>query len=68
MAAERIRRDAEQAARSIADSGRRTVQAHLAATAARLARQLHHASNFEAADQSRLVREFLDTVSQEARP
>ena len=67
MGAQRIRRDAEMTARSIADSGRRTVQAHLAATAARLARTLI-TDNFEAADQSRLLREFLDTVSQEARP
>jgi len=67
MGAQRIRRDAEMTARSIADNGRRTVQAHLAATAARLARTLI-TDNFEAADQSRLLREFLDTVSQEARP
>jgi len=67
MAAQRIRRDAEQAARSIAESGRHTVQAHLAATAARLARTLI-TDSFEAADQSRLLREFLDTVNQEARP
>lgn len=67
MAAQRIRRDAEMTARSIADNGRRTVQAHLAATAARMARELI-VNNFEPADQSRLVREFLDTVHHEARP
>ncbi len=67
MAAQRIRRDAEMTARSIADNGRRTVQAHLAATAARMARELI-VNNFEPEDQSRLVREFLDTVSHEARP
>jgi F0F1-type ATP synthase membrane subunit b/b' len=65
-AAQRIKRDAEMTARSIAESGRRTVQAHLAAVAARLARELI-AQNFEPADQSRLVREFLGTVSREAR-
>jgi F-type H+-transporting ATPase subunit b len=67
MAAQRIRRDAEMTARSIADNGRRTVQAHLAATAARMARELI-INNFEPTDQSRLVREFLDTVHHEARP
>ncbi|MGO9056483.1 MAG: hypothetical protein ACLQU2_03745 [Candidatus Binataceae bacterium] len=67
MGAVRIRRDAEMTARSIADSGRRTVQAHLAATAARMARELI-ARDFDTADQSRLVREFLDTVHHEARP
>ena len=67
MAAQRIRRDAEMTARSIADNGRRTVQAHLAATATRMARELI-VNNFEPADQSRLVREFLDTVHHEARP
>ncbi len=66
MAARRIRRDAESTARSIADSGRRTIQAHLAAVATRLARELI-VNNFEAADQTRLVLEFLDTVRQEAR-
>jgi F0F1-type ATP synthase membrane subunit b/b' len=67
LAAQRIRRDAETTARSIAENGRRTVQRHLAAVAARLARQLL-ANNFEPADQSRLLREFLDTVSREVRP
>jgi hypothetical protein len=67
MGAQRIRRDAESTARSIADSGRRTIQAHLAAVATRLARELI-VKNFEPADQTRLVREFLDTVRQEARP
>jgi F0F1-type ATP synthase membrane subunit b/b' len=67
LSAQRIRRDAEMTARSIADSGRRTVQAHLAATAARLARTLI-TDNFEAADQTRLLHEFLDTVSKESRP
>jgi len=67
MGATRIRRDAEMTARSIADNGRRTVQAHLAATAARMARQLI-AQDFTTADQSRLVHEFLDTVREEARP
>jgi F0F1-type ATP synthase membrane subunit b/b' len=66
-AAERIRHDGELTARSIAENGKRTVQAHLAATAARLARRLI-TENFEPADQSRLLREFLDTVSQESRP
>jgi F-type H+-transporting ATPase subunit b len=66
MAAQRIRRDAEATARSIAENGRRTVQMHLAAAAARLARQLI-INNFEATDQSRLLHEFLDTVSREAR-
>ncbi len=64
--AQRIRRDAEMTARSIADSGRRTVQTHLAAAAARMARELI-AANFEAADQTRLVRDFLETVRHEAR-
>src|SRR5215472_4671920 len=64
-AAERIRRDAELAASSIADNGRRTVQAHLAATAARLARELIK-NDLEAADEARLVREFLDAVRLEA--
>ena len=64
--AQRIRHDAELAAQSIADNGRRTVQAHLAATATRLARELI-VNNFEPADQSRLVREFLQTVREEAR-
>jgi F0F1-type ATP synthase membrane subunit b/b' len=67
MAAQRIRRDAEMTARSLADNGRRIVQAHLAATATRFARELI-INNFEAADQSRLLREFLDTVQHEARP
>jgi F0F1-type ATP synthase membrane subunit b/b' len=67
MGAQRIRRDAESTARSIADSGRRTIQAHLAAVATRLARELI-VKNFEPADQTRLVREFLDTVRQEVRP
>jgi F0F1-type ATP synthase membrane subunit b/b' len=67
MSAQRIRRDAEMTARSIADSGRRTVQAHLAATAARLARTLI-TDNFEAADQARLLQEFLLTVGKESRP
>ena len=54
-------------ARSIADNGRRTVQAHLAAAATRMARQLITRA-FTTADQSRLVGEFLDTVREEARP
>jgi F0F1-type ATP synthase membrane subunit b/b' len=65
-AATRIRRDAELTARSLADSGRRVVQAHLAAAATRMARELIM-KNFEPADQSRLLNEFLDTVRQEAR-
>ncbi len=64
--AQRIRRDAELTAKSIADNGRRTVQAHLAAAAAALARELI-AREFEPADQNRLVRQFLDTLQQEAR-
>jgi F0F1-type ATP synthase membrane subunit b/b' len=67
LSAQRIRRDAEMTARSIADSGRRTVQAHLAATAARLARTLI-TDHFEAADQARLLNEFLETVGKESRP
>jgi F0F1-type ATP synthase membrane subunit b/b' len=67
MGATRIRRDAEMTARSIADNGRRTVQAHLAAAATRMARQLITRA-FTTADQSRLVGEFLDTVREEARP
>jgi F0F1-type ATP synthase membrane subunit b/b' len=67
LGAQRIRRDAESTAQSIADSGRRIIQAHLAAVATRLARELI-VNNFEPADQTRLVREFLDTVAQEARP
>jgi F0F1-type ATP synthase membrane subunit b/b' len=66
MASQRIRRDAEMTARSIADNGRRTIQAHLAATAARMARELI-VNNFEPADQNRLVHEFLDAVAREAR-
>ncbi len=66
-AAQRIRRDAEMTARSIADGGRRTIQTHLAAAAVRMAHELVRL-NFEAADQSRLVRQFLETVRQEARP
>jgi F0F1-type ATP synthase membrane subunit b/b' len=66
MAARRIRQDGEATARSIADNGRRIMQAHLAAVATRLARELI-AQNFEPADQSRLLREFLETVRQEAR-
>lgn len=66
MAARRIRQDGEATARSIADNGRRIMQAHLAAVATRLARELI-ARNFEPADQSRLLREFLETVRQEAR-
>jgi F-type H+-transporting ATPase subunit b len=65
MAAQRIRRDGKSAARSIVDAGRLTIQAHLAAVATRLARELI-VNNFEPADQTRLVREFLDTVRQEA--
>jgi F-type H+-transporting ATPase subunit b len=65
-AAERIRRDAAMTASSISDNGRRIIQAHLASTAVRLARELI-VRNFEAADQSRLVREFLQTVGQETR-
>lgn len=67
MGAQRIRRDAESTAQSIADSGRRTIQAHLAAIATRLARDLI-VRNFEPEDQTRLVREFLETVRHEARP
>jgi F0F1-type ATP synthase membrane subunit b/b' len=66
MADQRIRRDGELAAQSIAESGRRTLQAHLAAAAVRMARNIIE-REFEPADQSRLVREFLQTVQQEAR-
>jgi F0F1-type ATP synthase membrane subunit b/b' len=65
-AAERIRRDGEMTGRAIAEGGRRTIQAHLAATAVRLARDII-ANNFEPDDQARLVQEFLETVRQEAR-
>jgi F0F1-type ATP synthase membrane subunit b/b' len=65
-AAQRIRRDAEMTASSLADNGRRTIQAHLAAATVRIARALI-VNNFEAADQSRLLREFLQTVGQENR-
>ncbi len=65
-AAQRIRRDAEMAASSLADSGRRTIQAHLAAATVRIARDLI-VNNFDPADQSRLIREFLQTVRQETR-
>lgn len=67
MAAQRIRRDAEMTSRSIGDNGRRVIQAHLAAVAARLARELI-SNAFQPGDQSRLLTEFLDTVRQEARP
>jgi F0F1-type ATP synthase membrane subunit b/b' len=66
MGAQRIRRDAEMTAASLADGGRRTLQAHLAATAVRIAREII-VNNFEPADQSRLLRDFLDTVRQEIR-
>jgi F-type H+-transporting ATPase subunit b len=66
MAAQRIRSDAEMTARSIAESGRRTVQAHLAAAAARMARELI-VREFEPADQSRLLQQFLQTVREEGR-
>ncbi len=65
-AAQRIRRDAELTASSLADNGRRIVQTHLAAAAARIARDLI-VQNFESADQSRLIREFLQTVREENR-
>ena len=67
MGAQRIKRDAEMTSRSIGENGRRVIQAHLAATAARLARELI-ANNFEPGDQSRLISDFLDTISHEARP
>jgi F0F1-type ATP synthase membrane subunit b/b' len=64
--AERIRRDGELTASSLVENGRRIVQAHLASTAVRLARDLI-IENFEPADQTRLVREFLQTVTEETR-
>ena len=63
-AASRIRQDGELTARSIADTGRRTLRAELAAIATRIARQLI-SKNFERQDQARLLGEFLETVGRE---
>ncbi len=66
-AVERIRRDAELTAGSLVENGRGIIQAHLASAAARIARDLI-VNNFEPADQTRLVREFLHAVTEERRP
>lgn len=63
----RIRRDAELTAGAIADSGRRRIRTHLAEVAAKLARDLI-AANFDAADQSRLIEDFMTRIRNEARP
>ena len=63
--AERIRRDTELTAAAIVDAAQRRVRERLAATAARLARELIEKS-FEAADQARLIDSFIDKIRHEA--
>jgi len=63
---ERIRRDTAITAAAMVDAAQRNVRGHLAAVAARLARDLI-SSHFLDADQSRLLDGFMDRLGQEAR-
>lgn len=67
-ATERIKRDAELTAAAATDNARRQMRAHLAEIATNLARRLI-ANNLDAADQSRLVEDFMDQLHREvAKP
>jgi F0F1-type ATP synthase membrane subunit b/b' len=63
--AERIRRDTDLTGAALVDAAQRRVRERLAATAANLARELI-ARSFEAADQSRLIDNFMDKIRHEA--
>lgn len=64
-AAERIRRDTELTGSAIADAAQRRVRERLAATSAKLARDLI-AATFDASDQARLIDGFMEKISREA--
>jgi F-type H+-transporting ATPase subunit b len=64
---DRIRRDAELTSAAMAESAQRRLRARLAASAAQIARGLIE-RNFQTADQSRLVTDFVDKLKEEARP
>jgi len=67
-ATERIKRDAELTAAASVESARRQMRAHLAQIAATLARGLI-VNNLDAADQSRLIEDFMDQLHrEEAKP
>jgi F0F1-type ATP synthase membrane subunit b/b' len=63
--AERIRRDTELTGSAIADAAQRRVRERLAATAAKLARDLI-AATIDVSDQARLVDGFMEKISREA--
>jgi F0F1-type ATP synthase membrane subunit b/b' len=60
----RLRRDTELTAAALADNARRRVRAHLADTAAALARDLI-GQHFRSEDQGRLVADFMERIGQE---
>ena len=62
----RVRRDTEVTAAALVDNAQRRVRENLAATAARLARELI-ARHFQAGDQSRLLEGFMNRLGIEAR-
>ena len=62
---ERIRRDTELTGAAITDAAQRAVRERLAATAAKLARDLI-AATFDSSDQARLIDGFMEKISHEA--